>query len=160
MPTVAAHPDTSLILDTDIFTGARNKQEYVMREYKNYFSRLQKFPALAAITLFEALSGVESELAKNRITAEQGQFFHNRIDELTKTQEVLPLNEDAARVAAHIYARLAKSDQNKHWRDIFITATALAHRHGVATRNRRDFELIARHLPPDHNILQLALWKP
>ena len=159
MPTAVAHSDTSLVLDSDIFTHARKKHDYVTREFRSYFDQLNKFPALTTITLFEGLWGLESEIFRREITAESGQFYHRRIDELANAQEVLPLNEEAARIAAYIYGRLSQSDRNKHKYDIFIAAIALAHNHGVATRNRRDFELIGQHIPENYT-LQLALWKP
>lgn len=77
---------------------------------------------------------------------------------------VLPFDETAATIAAFIAARLPKQLKKKETganllRDIFHAATALAHRHGVATRDQKDFELIGEHLPPTHPLLHLALWK-
>jgi predicted nucleic acid-binding protein len=77
---------------------------------------------------------------------------------------VLPFDETAATIAAFIAARLPKQLKKKKTgasllRDIFQAATALAHRHGVATRNQRDFELISEHLPPTHPLLHLVVWR-
>ena len=131
-----------------------------MREVRNYFSRVKQLPALPSMMLFEARWGVDSEVKKGKITAASGQFYQDRIDELCRAHEVLPLNADAARIAAHIYAHLSQSDRNKHWRDLFIAATALAHGYGVASNNYKDFELIAQHLPPSYSTLCLEVWKP
>jgi predicted nucleic acid-binding protein len=72
---------------------------------------------------------------------------------------VLPFDQSAAAIAAYIFPRLSQSDRNKHWRDVFIAATALSHRYGIASRNRKDFELIASQLPLGQQ-LHLAVWKP
>ena len=160
MPLAKPLPDTLLVLDTDIFTPLRNKQEYVMREVKSYFSRVKRLPALSSMTLFEAWWGFASEVKKGEITAESGNFYQRRIDDLCQAHEVLPINAEVARIAAHIYAHLSQSDRNKHWRDLFIVATALAHGYGVASNNYKDFALIAQHLPPSHSTLCLEVWKP
>ena len=160
MPIAKPLPDTRLVLDTDIFTPLRKKHEYVMREVKSYFSRVKQLPALSSMTLFEALWGLDKEVKKGEISVESGQYYQRRIDELCQAHEVLPVNADAARIAAHIFAGLSRSDRDKHWRDVFIAATALAHGYGIASHNRKDFELIAQHLPPSHDTLYLAVWKP
>jgi predicted nucleic acid-binding protein len=153
-------PDTHLVLDTDIFTHLRKKHGYAMREVKSYFSRVKQLPALSAMTLFEALWGIDKEVKKGELTVESGLSYQRRIDELCQAHKVLPINADAAKIAAHIYGHLSQSDRNKHWRDLFIAATALAHGYGVVSHNRKDFALLAQHLPPSHSVLRLAVWKP
>ena len=81
------------------------------------------------------------------------------MEQLIRTCGVLDFNQLAANIAAYIFARLSKSQRNKHWCDVFIVATALAHGYGVATRNQRDFEMIGQHPPPSAPILYLAIWK-
>jgi predicted nucleic acid-binding protein len=78
---------------------------------------------------------------------------------LTRDCDVLPFSEEAAAIAAYIFPRLSQSQRNKHWTDVFIVATALAHEYGVATRNRNDFELIASHTPQHYAALRLQIWK-
>jgi predicted nucleic acid-binding protein len=82
---------------------------------------------------------------------------HARI--LTRDCIVLPFNEQSAEIAAYIWPRLSRTEKSKHWADVFIVATALEHEYGVATRNRDDFELIARHTPPHYPSLRLQIWK-
>ncbi len=82
------------------------------------------------------------------------------MEEFVQTCGVLDFDERAASIAAHIFPRLSQSQRNRHWRDILIAATALAHGCGVATRNKDDFELIGRDLPSHSRILHLAIWKP
>jgi predicted nucleic acid-binding protein len=72
---------------------------------------------------------------------------------------VLPFNQEAAEIAAYIFPRLSRSERNQHWTDVFIAATALAHDYGVATRNQSDYELIAKHTPPQYPLLRIEVWK-
>lgn len=151
--------DTQVVLDNDLFTHWRNEQPYVVREISEYFSRLKEVPALTSITMFETLWGVESAEVRKQITDEESARYRGRINQLSQNCTVLPFNGTAAAIAAYSFARLSRSDQNKLWRDLFTTATALAHGYGVATGNRSDFELIARNLPANFPLLRLAIWK-
>ena len=157
MPIGPALPETPLVLDNDVFTHWRNSQSYVLREIDEHFKRLKSFPALTSMTVFEALYGVEDEERKNRITAVQAQQYKDRIRELSESCRVLPWEQKAAAITAHIYPRLTGQQLQKHWRDLFIAATALAHGYGIATQNMRDFKLIAD-LSTD--LLRIAVWKP
>jgi predicted nucleic acid-binding protein len=58
-----------------------------------------------------------------------------------------------------VFARLSRAQRSRHWCDVFISATALSHGHGLATRNQADFALIAGYLPSSHPVLRLANWK-
>jgi len=111
------------------------------------------------MTLFEAMYGIESSVAKGVISKEQAQEYQSKIEKLSQGCIILPFDQNAATTAAYIFARLSQSERNKHWRDLFTAATALAHRHGVATQNKKDFELIATHLPSNNPLLRLAIWK-
>ena len=111
------------------------------------------------MTVFEAMSGVEKELVKGKITGEKARQYQARIEELSNSMTQLAFDKTSAAIAAYVYQRLAQSERNKHWRDIFIAATALGHGYGIASTNRRDLELIADHLPVSHPILRLIVWK-
>lgn len=154
-----ALPETSLVLDTNVFTHWRNNQPYLLREIAEYFKRLKSPPALTSMTVFESLSGIESESAKNRITVEQARQYRSRIEVLSQSCTVLPFDNKAAIISAYIYPRLPTNMPKGLLRDVFIAATALAHGYGVATQNRRDFELIANNLSPNNPLLRLAIWK-
>jgi predicted nucleic acid-binding protein len=151
--------DTSLVLDNDVFTHWRNGQPYVVHEITEYIKRHKRPPALSSTTLFEAMYGIESSVTKGAITQEEEQRFRTKVEELSQGCIILPFDQNAAITAAYIFARLSKSERNKHWRDLFTAATALAHRHGLATQNKRDYELIGKHLPNSNPRLRLALWK-
>jgi predicted nucleic acid-binding protein len=105
------------------------------------------------------LQGFEKIAAKAGGADERTQEDRQKTEQLIQACEVLPFDHAAAAVAAYIFPRLSQSDRNKHWRDVFIAATALAHNHGVDIRNQRDFELIAQPLPPAYPFLRLAVWK-
>lgn len=157
MPIAPALPNTLLALDTVVLTHWRNGQSYVLREIAEHFKRLKSLPALTSMTIFEALHGVEDEERINKITTVQAQQYKDRIKELSESCIVLPWEQKAAAITAYIYPRLTGQQLQKHWKDLFIAATALAHGYGIATQNLRDFKLIAD-LSPD--LLRIAVWKP
>lgn len=159
MPTAPPLDDTPLLLDNDVFTHWRNQSPYAVAAINDYFTRLKAHPKLAAITIFEAQWGIE-KLAQQSGPAEALAQRRAVLQQLMQTCGVLDFNQRAATVAAYIFARLSKSQRNKHWKDVFVAATALAYSHGVATGNRQDFELIGQHLPSYAPLLHLAIWKP
>jgi len=154
-----APPEMSLALDNDVFTHWRNKQPYVRNAIAAYQSMHKILPALTSMTVFEALNGIEAEAAKLTANSEDINWRRLRAAQLIQNCTVLPFDQNAAAIAAYIFPRLSQSERNKHWRDIFITATALVHRYGIATGNKKDFELIEKCLPPNQQ-LYLAIWKP
>ena len=159
MPLVLPFTETSLVVDTDVFTHWRNRNTYVLDRVASYFKNLKEFPALTSMTVFEAMSGMEKELVKGKMTGERARQYQARIEELSSSMTQLAFDKTSATIAAYVYQRLAQSELNKHWRDIFIAATALGHGYGIATTNRRDFELIAHHLPGSYPVLRLVVWK-
>jgi predicted nucleic acid-binding protein len=160
MATGLAVSDTSLVLDNDVFTHWRKGQPYVMKEIAGYIKRHKQPPALTSTTLFEAMWGIESSEIKGDITEAEAGEYRSKVEALIQGCVILPFDQNAAITAAYMFARLSQSDRNKHWGDLFTAATALAHRHGVATRNRKDFELLGKHLPNSNPLLRLAIWKP
>lgn len=151
--------DTPLVFDTDVFTHWRNGQPYVQREIAEYIKEHKRPPALTSTTVFEALWGIESSAVNRKITEEEAQRYRSRVEELIRGCVILPFDQHSAITAAYIFARLTQKERKDHWKDVFTAATALAHRHGVATRNRKDFELIGKHLPISNPPLRLAIWK-
>ena len=148
-----------LAFDTSVFIHLRTEQPYVLRKMFEYVSQTQRVPALPAMTIFEAKWGIEKEFARKEITIEEYEHYVQKITELTAIHQVLPFDQKAAEIASFIYARLSKSDQNKHWEDLFIIATAMANNHGLITQNVKDAKLLAKYLPDDM-YLRLAVWKP
>lgn len=159
MATAPPSANTLLLLDNDVFTLWRNQSPNVVNAVRNYTTRLMVPPKLPAVTIFEAQWGIEKEIVRLGGTDQNLTRKLKQIEQFIQTCGTLDFNHKAASIAAYIFARLSKSQRNEHWRDVFIAATALAHNHGVATKNQRDFELIGQHLPPYAPILYLALWK-
>jgi predicted nucleic acid-binding protein len=158
MAIISASPKNLLALDSDIFTHLRNKQPYVLRKIAEHNSHTKTFPVIPSTTLFEANFGIQNALVKNEITPEDAVFHKREIDNLLVNHSIIDFNQRASEIAAYIFARLPKSEKNKHWRDLFIVATAVSHDYGLATKNKKDMELIANHLP-DGLGLRLAVWK-
>ncbi len=154
-----AVPDTPLVLDTVIFTHWRNGQPYALNKIAEYIKIHKRPPALTSTTLFEVMWGIEQSAAKAAITKEEEQGYRSKVEQLSQSCIILPFDQNAAITAAYIFARLSQKERNKHWSDLFTAATALAHRHGVATQNKKDFELIGKHLPSSNPLLRLAIWK-
>jgi len=158
MPFIEALSETPLAYDNDVFTLLRNKNKSIQERVSIHFTNTKQFPALPAITVFEAFQGLEQN--RKKITTEEYQFRKGRINELITTHRILDFDEKAAQIAAHVCSELGKSKCNELWYDILIVATVLASRFGLATGNKRHMELIAEHLPKENNLLQLAIWKP
>lgn len=159
MPIVYDFPsETPLAFDTDVFTHLRNQQSSILAKVKTYFSNTKQFPALPAITVFEAFQGIEQQLSKRKISIDDAEVYKQRVKSLTEMHQILTFNEKAAEIASYVCSRIGKSKSNEHWYDIFIIATVLANNFGLITQNKKDAELIANHLP--NNIdLRLSIWK-
>jgi len=157
----SALPETPLLLDTCILTGWRYSKPAIHRQIDDYIFRHEGLaPALASITVFEVLHGFEKEFLKPGRSSEQDNTDLRRTkDFIEQSAAVLPFDEVAAGIAAYVFPRLTNSERSKNWSDVLIAATALAHGYGVATADRKDFELIGRHLSDDHPLLYLAIWK-
>jgi predicted nucleic acid-binding protein len=159
MPIGPALDETSLVIDTMVLTYWRHGRPNIRESIRDYLSRLKRPPALASVTVFEALWGFEKEMLTSKSNNERTKNGRIRTDQLIEQCAVLALDEAAARIAAYAFARLSSRDRNRLWRDVLIAATALSHGHGLATENRADFTLIAANLPPSHQLLRLAIWK-
>ncbi len=158
---------TPLALDSDVLDDWRFKKQFVKHKIDQYIFVHKRPPAVTAMTVFEALQGFEIQF--NHPSANKALLQRDRNETFSLIHYcsllpsgsfptgILPFDQNAATIAAFIAGRLKG---RKILKDIFIAATALAHGHGVATRNEQDFKLIANHLPPSHPFLRLAIWKP
>lgn len=155
-------PGTSLALDNNIFTHWRNRHQYVEDAITSYQKEFKVLPALTSITVFEALRGIEDDIVKKGGLVDPWKSAKDRIEELVMNCTVLPLNQGAAAIAAHIFPRLMprlrREKRKKAWADIFIAATVTAHNYGLVT-NDNDFKLIADLLPEGRRLYATA-WRP
>jgi predicted nucleic acid-binding protein len=149
--------ETSIVLDNDIFNAWRHGDQRVLAALADYQSRLEFFPALTSMTVFQALYGFENKSIKPDEPNEQTKQARIWTEQLVKSCDVLPFNQRSAEIAAYIVPRLSKNIPKGTMIDAFIAATALAHGYGVATRNLKDFEIIASYTP-GNLILRLAAW--
>jgi predicted nucleic acid-binding protein len=159
MPLGVVLPDTRLVIDTNILTYWENQQTHIKERINSYLKAHAQLPVLTAATIFESLWGFESKAAKPDGLSEKLERAYTNTRRLIDQCEVLPLNQQAATLAAHIAARIGGSKANQLRYDIFVAATAVAHGFGVATANQVDFEMIAQHFPIDA-FLRLSIWKP
>lgn len=150
---------TPLVLDTDVLNDWRFQKQGTKDAIAKYISAVKAPPALTSVTVFEALHGFEKDIAQSKDIDERTRLGMEQTRRLVDNHLVLPFNQDAAAIAAYIFPRLSKSDRSKHWADMMIAATALAHGYGGATRNRSDYELIAKHIPSSSPSLKIEVWK-
>lgn len=151
-------PDVLVALDNDVFNDWRFRAPGTLQALQAYMAVVKAPPAIPSVTIFEAMHGLENAAVEAGTVNERARQDRERIKTLIGECTVLPFNQDAAEIAAYIFPRLSRKERNKHWADMFIAATALAHDYGVATRNRSDFELIAKHTPPHYPPLRIEIW--
>jgi predicted nucleic acid-binding protein len=152
-------PDAVVVLDTDVLNDWRFRKSATLKAIEEYIAAIKAPPALTATTVFEAIHGFEKAIVKVGTINEKIKQGKERVQDLIRECDVLAFNQEAAEIAAYIYPRLPKSERQQHGADIFIASTALAHEHGVATRNQSDYELIARHAPSQYPPLRIEIWK-
>ena len=126
------------ILDTDTLSELSRGNAFVQaraREYVAHFGRL----SITAVTVFERLRGY-------RLALRDGKPFHRQLDAFTALVAscvVLPFDQEAASVAAEIWSGVARKDRQLLG-DILIAAVAVSRRLPLVTRNRSDFERLAK----------------
>jgi predicted nucleic acid-binding protein len=150
---VPAFPEDLLVLDSDVLSDWRKSKSYTRRKIDEYVIRFGSLPALTSITVYEALYGFEKKVAASGSYSPLDRQGLQALHDLINDCDVLPFDGDAASIAAQILPRV---NNNKMWKDVFIAATALSHGRGVATRNRGDYELIAKRVPAGYEPLRLA----
>ena len=151
-------PDILVALDNDVLNNWRSGNSVIVATISNYVGVVKAPPALTSITVFEMMYGLENAAHKYG-TNDRLRRDRDHARELTNECAVLPLNQEAAEIAAYIFPRLSRKERNRLWADVFIAAMCLAHEYGVATLNKTDFELIARHTPPHYPPLRIEVWK-
>jgi toxin FitB len=109
--------------------------------------------ALAAFTITEIEYGIAVLPVRDAAFASRLKTW---LEMILATHRVLPLDAGAASVLGRMYAVPAlrnltvthpRAARPKFGGDLAIAATAISHGAGVASRNHRDFALIAQHFP-------------
>jgi predicted nucleic acid-binding protein len=139
-----------VLLDTDTLSELSRANPNVTvraRVYLLEFGRL----TISSITVFERLRGYRQALRAGKPYHKQMQAF----EALVQNCVVLPFDDDAADVAATIWAACSRS-QRQNLGDILIAAVALARQIPLVTRNQRDFEALAAASSMDLRLLDWA----
>ena len=147
----------SLLLDTNVLNDWRFGKAYVVSGLDEYLSIVKAPPALASVTVFEVLHGFQKVIATMETVDERTKAGMEKIQQLIAACIVLPFDQQGAEIAAYIFPRLSRSERAKHWADVLIASTAIAHNRGIVTRNKTDFALIGKHAPPS-TVLRIEVW--
>ena len=123
------------MLFRSVRVGARSRVTAHARAYLERHGRL----TFTAITVFERLRGYRAALLEGKPFERQLQQF----EAFVAASIVLPFDEPAADRAALIWAALGRKHRNALG-DILNAAIASARNLPLVTRNRRDFEPIAK----------------
>lgn len=151
-------PGVSLALDNDVFNDWRYQRPVVLNLIRDYYAEFKGFPALTSFTVFEALMGFEKQAARGGGLTLSQTSARTHAERLVQNCTVLPFDKPAAEIAAYVFGRLGHAEGNRLRKDVFIASTAIAYKHGLVSRNRRDFEVVAANLPTGLK-LYLAVWK-
>lgn len=121
------------LLDTDIFSEVlKRKNQKVAQNasaYRQYFGRY----TISVVTVAEMVKGFQKRGREDRIQA---------LIAGLATEEVLPLDRDAAVIAGRIYGELEKIGQPIGRADPLIAGIAVQHKLKLVTGNVRHFQRI------------------
>jgi predicted nucleic acid-binding protein len=126
------------LVDSDTLSELSRGHPRVTANARTYLERHGRL-TLSAITVFERLRGYRAALAKGKPFERQLDAF----EALAAACRVLPVDGIVADRAATYWAMLGVRAR-RALGDIFIAATASVNGLSLVTRNRRDFEPIAR----------------
>lgn len=90
--------------------------------------------ALPSVVLYELVYGAGRSAVPRGLLA--------RLDDFIASVTVLPLDQEAARVAARLRLELERAGSPIGPLDVLIAGTALAHRATLVTRNVREFSRV------------------
>jgi predicted nucleic acid-binding protein len=125
-----------IVLDTDVVSATlRPKPEPQVVEWLDRRHKAELF--VTAITVVEILSGIE-HMRKGARRYELEASFERALQEIF-TDRILPLDERAARVAAHIYGVRRNDGIVVGPADTQIAGIAVSRGAAIATRNVRHF---------------------
>jgi len=122
-----------VILDSSVLIAAERKK-LAWNEFMKHLETESLF--MASITLSELWHGC------HRAT---GAVLRNRLKFIGQVESLIPVLAFASREAlvhAQIWARLEEKGQKIGPHDLIIASTALAHKHSVATLNKKEFNRI------------------
>jgi predicted nucleic acid-binding protein len=127
-----------VLLDTDTLSELSRGHPRVCERALTYLSSFGRL-TITAITVFERLRGYRSAIRAGKPLELQLQAF----EALVANSIVLPFDHDAAGVAAQIWSSVSRSERHQIG-DILIASVAICRQLPLVTRNRRDFERLAK----------------
>jgi hypothetical protein len=126
------------LVDSDTLSELSRGHARVTRNVRAYLAEHGRL-ALSAVTVFERLRGYRSALAAGKPYETYLQAF----EALCRSSRVLPVDVAVADRAARYWGALP-TRARRSLGDILIAATASVHGLALVTRNRKDFEPIAK----------------
>ena len=120
------------LVDTNILSLFFRGNPQVVAKFQTYLAEYDAIN-LSIITYYEIVSGLKHRDAQKQLD----QFL-----EFSSQNIIVPLTQEAADVAANIYADLRKKGQPIDDIDLLIAGTAIANGLVVITQNRKHFDRI------------------
>lgn len=127
-----------VVLDTDTLSELSRGNATVKIRARAYLAEFGRL-TVTAVTVFERLRGYRAAIRAGKPFERQQQAF----EALVGTCVVLPFDQDAASVAADIWAASTRTQRQKLG-DILIAAVAVSRHITLATRNTRDFQQVTK----------------
>ena len=131
------HPGP-VLLDTDTLSELCRGNQRVVDRARSYLETHGRLTT-SAVTVFERLRGYELAIREGKAFDSQLQSFRA----LVAACVVLPFDNEAAAIAASIWGRTIRS-LRQQLGDILIASVAISKQLPLVTRNRRDFEALAK----------------
>jgi len=130
--------DEPVVLDTDTLSELSRGNPLVKERALAYLTGFGRL-TITAVTVFERLRGYRTAIREGKPFERQLHAFQV----LVANCIVLPFDQEAASVAADIWTGVARN-QRQHLGDILIAAVAVSRQLPLVTRNKRDFEGLAK----------------
>jgi len=128
----------AVLLDTDTLSELCRGNQRVVDRARSYLKTHGRLTT-TAVTVFERLRGYELAIRQGKAFDGQLQSFRA----LAAACVVLPFDDEAATVAASIWGRAVRS-LRQQLGDLLIASVAISRQLPLVTRNRRDFEALAK----------------
>jgi predicted nucleic acid-binding protein len=127
-----------VLLDTDTLSEISRGHPVAVARARGYLTQFGRL-TISAVTVFERLRGYQAALREGKPFHRQLQAF----EALVGSCMVVPFDEDAAAIAAQIWASCTRK-QRQSLGDILIAAVAIARELPLVTRNKKDFDQLTR----------------
>jgi predicted nucleic acid-binding protein len=144
----------AVVLDTDTLSELSRGNALVRARAASYLAECGRL-TITAITVFERLRGYRAAIRAGKPFERQLQAFETFVT----TCVVLPFDQEAAVVAADIWSASTQRQRRKLG-DILIAGVAVSRQIPLATRNRRDFQQLAKAAGVSLRLVDWAVVRP